>query len=315
MQTKTIKKIIENKLNHWLKSIKDEELRKLVKRDLFLSGGSIASHLLNEQVNDYDIYIKSLDTLKKLAAYYVGEDIVMDGRLKRQYIESKFPEALPYIDKGETPIFKNSGEEYIAEEFIRIDTMEEKQIKLNVSSAGKRLAIDEDTLSENPYQPAFLSQNAISLSNDIQIVLRFSGTSEEIHKTFDFVHAKNYYTFAEGLKLNKDSLESLLTKSLRYQGSLYPLTSIIRMKKFINRGWTMNAGEILKIMYQISQLDLNDIRVLEQQLIGVDVAYFSTLIELLRGEKDNEWGYSTISKCIDKIFNDIEYGSNETEQN
>jgi hypothetical protein len=72
----------------------------------------------------------------------------------------------------------------------------------------------------------------------------------------DFVHATNYFTFEEGLVTNVAALESILTKSLRYQGSLYPLTSVIRMKKFIQRGWTVNAGEILKMLFQVSELDL-----------------------------------------------------------
>jgi hypothetical protein len=96
------------------------------------------------------------------------------------------------------------------------------------------------------------------------------------------VHATNYFTFEEGLVTNVAALESILTKSLRYQGSLYPLTSVIRMKKFIQRGWTVNAGEILKMLFQVSELDLKNIEVLEEQLIGVDVAYFSLLITVLR---------------------------------
>jgi hypothetical protein len=39
---------------------------------------------------------------------------------------------------------------------------------------------------------------------------------------------------------------------------------------------------MLKMMLQVSDLDLKNPDVLEEQLIGVDVAYFSTLIEVLR---------------------------------
>jgi hypothetical protein len=61
-------------------------------------------------------------------------------------------------------------------------------------------------------------------TEDLQIVLRFSGNVTQIHKTFDFVHATNYFTFEEGLVTNV-AVESILTKSLRYQGSyiLLPL--------------------------------------------------------------------------------------------
>jgi hypothetical protein len=59
----------------------------------------------------------------------------------------------------------------------------------------------------------------LSPLEDLQIVLRFSGNVTQIHKTFDFVHATNYFTFEEGLVTNVAALESILTKSLRYQGS------------------------------------------------------------------------------------------------
>ena len=88
-----------------------------------------------------------------------------------------------------------------------------------------------------------------------------------------------------------------------YQGSRYPVTSIIRMKKFLKRGWNISAGEILKICMQISELNLHDVEVLEDQLIGVDVAYFSTLISAISNIKDtSKVNAEYISSIIDNIF-------------
>ena len=291
MKTKTIKKVLVNKLNEWLLTIKKEELRAKVKKNILVSGGSIASMLLREDVNDYDIYIQDINVLRELAEYYC-EGKVLDGRLREKYLMDEFPDIMK--NKGETTY----GEDYISEAFVRLDNLKEDQIKLDIPSAGVRF----DNKDSKPYSIAFLSQNAISLTDDIQIVLRFSGKVEQIHKTFDFIHATNYFTFKEGLVLNQAALESLLTKELKYQGSLYPLTSIIRMKKFILRGWQMNAGEILKILFQVSELNLKDIKVLEEQLIGVDVAYFSALIDILRGTKSSEITSTSLNCSIDKVF-------------
>jgi hypothetical protein len=58
--------------------------------------------------------------------------------------------------------------------------------------------------------------------------------------------------------------------------------------------------------FQVSQLDLNDFSVLEDQLTGVDVAYFHELIDGLMQHKDKnptfklEYGY--LASIIDKIF-------------
>lgn len=296
MKTKTIKTILKSKMEHWLESISDEKLRESVKNNILISGGSIASLFLNEPVNDYDIYIQDMDVLVSLAEYYCPGK-VLDGRKKNNIIED-------YMKKVENGY---SWEDNESEEAIRYKTLKEDQVKLNIASQGIRYELTEEQENDpNDYSVVFLSQNAVSLNNDIQIVLRFNGDSEQIHKTFDFMHATNYFTFEEGLVTNKSALESLLSKDLKYQGSLYPLTSIIRMKKFIKRGWNIGAGEILKIMFQISELDLTDPEVLEEQLIGVDVAYFSKLIDILRGVPKDKIVSSYLNTIIDRVFENHE---------
>ena len=70
----------------------------------------------------------------------------------------------------------------------------------------------------------------------------------------------------------------------------------------MTRGFNISALEQLKIMFQISQLDLTDPNVLEEQLIGVDVAYFSMLINMLRKDEDNKpIDYDRISILINLL--------------
>ena len=300
MQIKTIKKVISSKLEEWLESINDLKLREEVRNNLLLSGGAITSLLQNIPVNDYDIYIQDMDVLVKLANYYcLG--YVLDGRKRGEYIKSRYPNYDP-----ENPYFEeDTSEDYSPQMLVRLLTLKDDQVKLDIRSQGVKIEPVHDSNGVlGKYQRIFLSQNAISLTDDIQIVLRFNGTVEQIHKTFDFVHATNYFTFKDGLVTNTKALESIITKTLSYQGSLYPLTSIIRMKKFIGRGWKIGAGEMLKAMFQISELDLRDINTLEEQLIGVDVAYFSTLIEILRGVDPEKVNGSYLASIIDKVFND-----------
>lgn len=302
MKTKTIKKVISKKMNEWIDSL-PENLRSDVKDNILVSGGCITSMLLKEDVNDFDIYIQDKAVLLRLAEHYCPRK-VLDGDRRLEYLEDLYPDYSP----GSDGIYRmNSGEEYVAEHFLRYANLKPRQVKLDIPSVGERYEIEETDADGNKlYLVKFLSQNAISLSNDVQIVLRFSGTPGEIHKTFDFIHATNYFTFRDGLVLNNDALVSILTKDLKYQGSLYPLTSIIRMKKFIGRGWNIGAGEILKIMFQISELDLRNLRILEEQLIGVDVAYFGLLIDALRAVPRSRISSTYISIVIDKIFNEYD---------
>lgn len=296
MQIKSIRNNIINKMEEWLATIPedanglDNNLRNRIRKNLLVSGGSIVSMLLKEEVNDYDVYIKDMDVLIDLTKYYTNnfsDIIILDGRKRDEY-------------------FSNCRTEGVYK--IAIDNLKSDQVKLFFEdrTGGKR--VDENYVNkDNPnYIPLYFSPNAIALSNKIQIVTRFHGNNEEIHKTFDFIHATNYFTFDDGLVTNKEALESIITKQLKYQGSLYPLTSIIRMKKFIKRGWNINAGEILKIMFQISELDLHDYNVLEEQLIGVDVAYFGMLIKILREVDKDKLTSQYLNTIIDKVFNDHE---------
>jgi len=286
MQLKTIEKNIQTKMNEWLLTITDEELRRKVKNNLLVSGGSIVSLLLKETVNDYDVYIKDMDVLIELVQYYIKQLLfsieILDGRKRIEYLNS-----IQY----KQGIYK-----------IAIENLKPDQVKLYFTDKTGGLATGHNKEDVN-YAPTFFSPNAISLSNNVQIITRFHGNNEEIHKTFDFIHAINYFTFKGGLVTNKEALESIICKQLKYQGSLYPLTSIIRMKKFIKRGWNINAGEILKIMFQISELDLHNPNVLEDQLIGIDVAYFAQLIEILRTVSSEKITSSYINEIIDRVFN------------
>lgn len=297
MQVKSIKKIITTKLEEWLETITDEKLRKKVRENILLSGGSITSLLQQQDVNDYDIYLKDMDVLLELTKYYtqgMRNVEILDGRNKAKYDEYLEKRVNSFNYELETM----EGDDY-AMRSVAYRTLKPDQIKLYLPTGGMKINHDEAT----PYQVEFLSPNAISLSDNLQIVIRFHGDNEAIHKTFDFIHATNYFTFKEGLVLNIDALTSIMSKTLRYQGSLYPLTSIIRIKKFLNRGWNISAGEMLKIMFQISELDLTNPDVLEEQLIGVDIAYFGRLVEILR---DNEHKIDShfLNIIIDKVFNE-----------
>lgn len=294
MQIKTIKKTLIIKLNDWLLSIENTELRKKVKGSLLVSGGSITSMLLNEPINDYDLYFQDIDVLKDLCKHYAkGLNVKLLDKRDNYDInpnsKNQWEIALRTLQHGQIRIY-----------FSESDIQNGEEIKYEEPKEGKELP---------KYRPLYISPNAITLSDDIQIVCRFTGDAETIHKTFDYIHATCYFTFSDGLVTNQKALESILTKQLFYQGSEYPLTSIIRMKKFLHRGWRISAGEILKILFDVSLLDLENIDVLEHQLIGVDVAYFSTLISILRKDKEEKEEIpfrEMLLECIDKLFNDYE---------
>jgi hypothetical protein len=167
--------------------------------------------------------------------------------------------------------------------------------------------LNDDGEGKPKYRPVFLSTNAITLSDKVQLVIRFYGEPEDIHKNYDFVHCTCYWTSWNGeLELPARALEAILNKELFYTGSKYPVCSLIRTKKFIKRGWKINAGQYLKMAFQVSELDLKDISVLEDQLVGVDSVYFAVAVQALREKQEQDGSFTFdstyLATVIDRIF-------------
>ena len=134
-------------------------------------------------------------------------------------------------------------------------------------------------------------------------MIRFWGEPDEIHKNYDFAHCTNWWARKDNiLQLKPEAMEALLARELRYMGSLYPLCSLIRIRKFIARGWTINAGQILKMAMQLNDLDLKDVRVLEDQLTGVDTTYFWEIINRLKDVDPERVDSGYLMTIIDRVF-------------
>ena len=246
---------MNDKFRNYLDSITDNDVRELVRKNSFVTGGAIASLLLNEKVNDYDIYFTNKDTVREVCNYYI----------------SKF--------KEKNPFFNN----------IELSSEEEGRIKIVVKSSG--VAKDDKISDEEKelYIPSFLSTNAITLTNKVQLITRFYGSPEDIHSNFDFLHCTCYWTPTDNsVVTSTEALECLLARELKYVGSKYPLASIIRSRKFLGRGFTIDAGQYLKMCLQLNDLDLTKLSVLEEQLTGVDAAYFSQMLACIKNEHITE---------------------------
>jgi len=313
MKTKTIKAILRKKVDAWLESIEDETVRDLAAKGTMITGGAIASMLLNEDVNDFDIYFRDHATTLAVADYYV----------KRFHTKNKagIPCAI-YVDDTEgrvKVVIKSAGvasedgakteyqyfesrpaddaQGYVGEVMGDAGEIQEAYEKTEEMA----LAVEDD--GKPAFRPVFMSTNAITLSGKIQIVLRFYGEPDTIHENYDFVHCTNYWTSRDNnLVLRQPALEALLARELRYVGSKYPVCSVIRLRKFIKRGWSINAGQILKMMMQISALDLTDPAVLEDQLTGVDSAYFIQLMTKIREKDPEKVNTAYLVEIIDRMF-------------
>ncbi len=277
MKSKTVKKVLRKQFDEFLKSITDKKVRKLVEKNSIITGGAITSMLCKEQVNDYDVYFTNAETVRAVAFYYTD---LFNKISEKKYTFEILDGTLDYDP-------------------LNVYGIDEGRIKIKVVSAGiAHTGTIDDTFQITPpvnpklkkdkqkFQPAYISSNAITLTNKFQLIIRFFGNVNEIHSNYDFAHCTcSWEASTNKLLLPSEALECMLTKELRYKGSKYPLASIIRTRKFISRGYTINAGQYLKMCMQLNYLDLTDKAVLEDQLTGVDALYFAMLFACIDKDK------------------------------
>jgi hypothetical protein len=331
VKKKTINAVITKKFDEWLDSICDEDVKKLVKKNTVITGGCIASMINNEKISDYDVYFTDQKTVIAVARYYIKQfqEMKLDAPKIKLYTSDDFKKpdselSLYYAKQKAIKEAATEGEKVDVDadlmDFYEMSSLSKEDGRVFIFISSKGIAaekeidlddcenpldegiVDEADKTKPKYRPVFFSSNAITLSDKIQIVTRFYGDAQQIHSNFDFIHATNYWTSENGkVVFGMEAYEACHNKELIYVGSKYPVCSLFRMRKFISRGFTITAGEILKIAMNVNEFDLTDVRTLRDQLIGVDSAYFMRLIDAIKSKEKIDRLY--ITEIIDRMFN------------
>jgi len=330
MQKKLIKSILTNKIKGWADHVEKENkaVADTIRNETIVLGGAISSMLTNNPVNDYDVYFKTRDGAKRIIEYYVRK-FQAAQKEKNKKTENDIDTPIILTETKIKPLgfkvhikssgvfdtendkayryFESESPEVTEQYFGNVDENLSVAADMQDPDTSTKVASEQVKETNNKYAPVYVTQNAITLTGKLQIVTRFYGEPEEIIKYFDFEHCKQWYTsWDRQLHLTVEALECLMNKRLVYTGSEFPICSVFRIRKFLERGYRINAGQILKMAMQISHLDLTDPRVLEEQLIGVDHAYFQELLNELIKKKEADGAdkidETYLVQLIDKYF-------------
>lgn len=107
--------------------------------------------------------------------------------------------------------------------------------------------------SKDKYKLKLVTENSINLDDKIQLIIKFAGEPETVIKNFDWAHIKSYYKYPDQLNLTDDVYKLIIEKELIYTGSKYPLSSLLRLRKFIKKGWFVSTKTMLYIMLEVVQ--------------------------------------------------------------
>lgn len=192
MKAVQIEKLLAGVMSNFLASIDKEDIQTIIKEKSFITGGCIPSMLMDEYVNDYDIYFYNKEDAEKV----------------KQYFESR---------------------------------------KSCSTTSGN---------TETKFSVKLITENAINLSDKIQLVVKFTGTPEQVTSKFDWQHIKSYFYFdkLKGYQLVfvDDVYRLIVEKELIYTGSDYPLSSLLRLKKYLKKGWNVSNSTIVHIVLDVA---------------------------------------------------------------
>lgn len=289
MQSREIKRHLKGVVDDWVASLEDgprhrvgtaADLKvKVEAHGVIIAGGAVVSLLMDEEPNDYDFFFPTLEFRNEVFEYY----------------------AKCYPAEATKTVYTR--------------TNQRGEITLSAEQHPRTYVINEEG-RPNSYDPKIITRNAITLNNKVQLVTCKYGVRSHILNSFDFDHTRVAYTYpGNELYSEKDALESILTKELRYGESLYPIAALIRAHKFVQRGFVFPLPELLKIAFQINALDLTDKEVILDQLTGVSANVALNFVRKLT-EREDETGLDLLNKdthkdnfevlceLIDDYFND-----------
>lgn len=295
MNVKNIKKHMTAKMKDWLESIEDENVKKIIRENTIITGGALVSLLTGEKVHDYDVYLRTKEACEAVAHYYAAKwNAEHDGkRVTVQVLNEVTPARIRMFISSAGVVEDKENSPFTCDDcpFPAKDeneTDEEYAAKVDA----------KDGKDKPKYRPVFISSNAITLSDRVQVVTRFYGEVDKIHENYDFAHCTCSWTsWDNAVQLPTKALECIINKELYYIGSKYPLCSIIRTRKYLEKGYHINAGQYVKMALQLNELDLNNIEVLEEQLCGVDSSYFAMVLLALRNKMEHNG-----EQIVDKMY-------------
>lgn len=103
------------------------------------------------------------------------------------------------------------------------------------------------------YSVKLITDNAVNLTNKIQLVTKFYGLPNRVVEKFDWAHIKSYFWFNkdnrhEELVIDDSVYRIINEKELIYTGSDYPLSSLLRVRKYIKKGWYVSTSTMTHIV-------------------------------------------------------------------
>lgn len=146
----------------------------------------------------------------------------------------------------------------------------------------------------------FESPNCVTISAPVKVQLcKYNyPTMAQLVESFDFAHVQIAYDiFSQEVVYTEQAKAAFISHTTTFTGSAYPLSSLIRLSKYYDRGMIKGRGligEVLLIFKAILERGFTDYEDFKDQLQAVDLNFFDT-----DGGK-NDLAFSLYQVCAEK---------------
>jgi hypothetical protein len=167
-----------------------------------------------------------------------------------------------------------------------IDTLYQELKNLNgveVGSDGYCLSICTTFETDNSY--------SLNIDGSNYQLIRIYNNLTDIRSIllkFDFTVCMMSYRPVSGtFVINNDALTHLSQRRLVVNTEAdYPIASLYRVKKYIDKGFTISGVELLKLGLMIQKLEINSLADFRKQMTGIDTLFLKDLIDKLLKEEE-----------------------------
>lgn len=148
-----------------------------------------------------------------------------------------------------------------------------------------------EEIKSKGFKLGFSSNNAVSFENrngvKIQAITNpeLMGTSPfEVFKNFDFTICMGAYDFVvDDFVISSEFLNDIAQKRLNFNtGTKYPICSLIRTKKYQEKGFVIDAKNMIVLALTIKELQIDTYEDVINQILGIDTFLMYQFTEFLK---------------------------------
>lgn len=149
----------------------------------------------------------------------------------------------------------------------------------------------------------------------IQLICAVYGQPEEVLAKYDFTVCMGaWMPGTQQFMLSDLFLKHCAQRRLCYNANgEYPISSLWRVVKFLDRGYKLPGVEAIKLALNIQRLNLTDHRVLKRQLMGIDTMFLKEFTAALDQRADIRYDFGEAIAWLDRYVNEQAGQAFETE--